>query len=145
MSVLMAEADNRFVREGSGFLVFCLVGVFGLIVDAGALVALIEFADFNAYVARGLSIAFAVSVTWAAHRLWTFRTIGNRRFPEWMRYQLTSAFGAAVNFGIYSALLASQDGMGPFIALLISSVCALVVNFLGARFFAFGARSFRPT
>ncbi|MCP5084259.1 MAG: GtrA family protein [Alphaproteobacteria bacterium] len=141
----MSDGKNRLVREGSGFLVFCLVGLFGLIVDAGALLALIEYFDLNAYAARGLSIAFAVSVTWAAHRLWTFRTVGNKRFPEWMRYQLTSAFGAATNFGIYSILLASQDGRSPFFALVISSICALVVNFLGARFYAFGARSFRPT
>ncbi|NNF80881.1 MAG: GtrA family protein [Rhizobiales bacterium] len=141
----MSDGKNRLVREGSGFLVFCLVGLFGLIVDAGALLALIEYADLNPYVARGLSIAFAVSVTWAAHRLWTFRTIGNKRFPEWMRYQLTSVFGAAVNFGLYGILLASQDEMGPFLAMVISSICALVVNFLGARFFAFRARSFRPT
>ena len=141
----MAGADNPLVREGSGFLMFCLVGLFGLIVDAGALVGLMKFADMNAYLARVISIAFAVSVTWAAHRLWTFRTVGSRRFPEWMRYQLTSAFGAVVNFGIYTIVLASQVGIGPFLALLISSICALVVNFLGARFFAFGARSFRPT
>ena len=141
----MADPKNRLVSEGSGFLVFCLVGLFGLIVDAGALLALIEYADLNAYAARGLSIAFAVSVTWAAHRLWTFKTIGNKRFPEWMRYQLTSAFGAAANFGIYSVLLVSQDDMSPLFALVISSICALVINFLGARFFAFGTRSFRPT
>lgn len=141
----MSDGKNRLVREGSGFLVFCLVGLFGLIVDAGALLALIEYADLNAFAARGLSIAFAVSVTWAAHRLWTFRTVGNKRFPEWMRYQLTSAFGAAANFGIYSILLVSQDGTSPFFALVLSSICALVVNFLGARFFAFGARTFRPT
>ena len=113
----MSDGKIRLVREGSGFLVFCLVGLFGLIVDAGALLALIEHADLNAYAARGLSIAFAVSVTWAAHRLWTFRTVGSKRFPEWMRYQLTSAFGAAVNFGTYSILLASQDGMSPFFRL----------------------------
>ena len=145
MSILMDDGKNRLVREGSGFLVFCLVGLFGLIVDAGALVALIKYADLNAFAARVLSIAFAVSVTWAAHRLWTFRTIGSKRLPEWMRYQLTSALGAAVNFSTYSILLVSQDQMSPFFALVISSICALVVNFLGARFFAFGARTFRPT
>ena len=141
----MTDAKKRFVREGSGFLLFGLVGLFGFIVDAGALLALIEHADLNAYVARSISIAFAVSVTWAAHRLWTFKTVLNKRLPEWMRYQLTSAFGAAVNFGVYSLLLASQDNVSPFFALVVSSICALLVNFLGARFFAFGARSFRPT
>ncbi len=132
-------------REGAGFLTFSLVGLFGFIVDAGALFTLIEHAKLNAYVARSLSIAFAVSVTWAAHRLWTFKTLDYKRFPEWLRYQLTSAFGAAVNFGIYSVLLITQDNVSPFLALVVSSICALVVNFLGARLFAFGAQPFRPT
>lgn len=141
----MTTGKHRLLQEGSGFLAFALVGVFGLLVDAGALHTLIEYAGLNAYAARGLSIAFAVSVTWAAHRVWTFNTVHNKRLPEWMRYQLTSAAGAAVNFGIYSALLATQDGMNPLFAMAVSSLCALLVNFLGARFFAFGARSFRAT
>ncbi len=141
----MSDGKNQLVREGYGFLVFCLVGLGGLIVDAGALLTLLEYASLDAYVARALSIAFAVSVTWAAHRLWTFRTIGSKRFPEWARYQLTSALGAVSNFGIYSALLLSQEQMSPLLALAISSVCALAINFLGARFFAFRSRSFRPT
>ncbi len=141
----MAPEQNRLAREGAGFAAFCLVGLFGLIVDAGALLVLINLLEMDAYVARGLSIAFAVSVTWAAHRLWTFKTVGTKRLPEWARYQVTSALGAAVNFGVYSALLASQVTAEPVLALGVSSVCALIVNYLGARFFAFGVRSFRPT
>lgn len=141
----MAPEQNRLVREGAGFAAFCLVGVFGLIVDAGALLVLIGYADMNPFVARALSIAFAVSVTWAAHRLWTFKTVGAKRLPEWARYQVTSALGATVNFAVYSVLLASVAAMTPVLALAISSVCALAVNYLGARFFAFGTGSFRPT
>lgn len=141
----MSENKNLLVREGSNFLTFCLVGSLGLAVDAGGLVILLAKTDLNPYWARALSIAFAVSVTWAAHRLWTFKTLDNRRFPEWVRYQFTSALGAATNFGVYSILLATQDQMTPLLALVISSICALLVNFLGARFFAFGARTFRPT
>ncbi len=141
----MSDGKNLLVRASSGFLVFCLVGLGGLIVDAGALLTLLEFTHLDVYLARALSIAFAVSVTWAAHRLWTFKTIGDKRFPEWARYQLTSALGAASNFGIYSALLLSQEHMSPLLALAISSICALAINFLGARFFAFKPKSFRPT
>ncbi len=141
----MSDGKKQLVREGSGFLVFCLVGLGGLLVDAGALLTLLEYTGLDVFVARALSIAFAVSVTWAAHRLWTFKTVGEKRLPEWMRYQLTSALGALTNFGIYSALLVSQEKMAPLLALAISSVCALAVNFLGARLFAFRARSFRST
>lgn len=141
----MSDDKTQLVRESSNFLKFCVVGVLGLLVDAGGLVTLLAKTDLNAYWARVLSIIFAVSVTWAAHRLWTFKTVENRRFPEWIRYQLTSAFGAATNFGVYSLLLASQEEMVPLVALAISSICALMVNFLGARFFAFGAQTFRPT
>ena len=113
----MGTGKNLLARESSGFLVFCLVGLGGLIVDAGALLTLLEYTGFDVYLARALSIAFAVSVTWAAHRLWTFKTVGDKRFPEWARYQLTSALGAVSNFGIYSALLVTQEKMSPLLAL----------------------------
>ncbi len=142
---MVSDQSGKLLQEGTGFFLFVLVGSFGLVVDAGTLFTLMTYADLNAYVARSLSIAFAVSVTWAAHRLWTFRTTHTKRLPEWIRYQITSAFGAAVNFGLFTGLMLSRDGMSPMVALLMSSICALGVNFLGARFFAFGARSFRPT
>ncbi|MEM7426415.1 MAG: GtrA family protein [Pseudomonadota bacterium] len=141
----MSETQSTLARESSGFLRFCLVGGFGLIVDASTLVLLVQKFHADPYLARLASIAFAVSVTWAAHRLWTFRTVGGERLGEWLRYQLTSAFGAAVNFGLYSLLIASIAGLAPLWAMAISSIVALAVNFLGARFFAFSPDSFRPT
>ncbi len=141
----MSEAETALTREGSGFLRFCVVGGFGLIVDGSALIVLTRNFGLDPYFARLISIAFAVSVTWAAHRLWTFRTTESRRFGEWLRYQLTSAFGAAVNFGVYSVLIASVAGFKPLWAMAVSSIIALAVNFLGARFFAFSPDSFRPT
>ena len=109
----MSGAAETLRREGSGFLRFCVVGMFGLAVDAGALLALIQHAGLDPYTARILSIAFAVSVTWAAHGLWTFGTLASSRLWEWLRYQFTSAFGAVVNFTIYSLLVAGA-GAGPW-------------------------------
>ena len=140
----MSVSAETLRREGSGFLRFCVVGVFGLAVDGGALLALIQHAGLDPYTARILSIAFAVSVTWAAHRLWTFGTLGSARLSEWARYQLTSAFGAFVNFAIYSLLIAGL-GIGPLLSMAIASVIALGVNFAGARLFAFTGHSFSPS
>ena len=137
--------QSAVAREGAGFLRFCAVGVFGLVVDGSALVLLTRDLGIDPYIARLLSIAFAVSVTWAAHRIWTFRTLDSGRFGEWFRYQCTSALGAAVNFAIYGLLITSAFGLAPIWAMAIASVIALAVNFLGARLFAFTPGTFRPT
>ncbi len=78
---------------------------------------------------------------WAAHRLWT---LGSSRLGEWALYQLTSAFGAFVNFAIYSGLILAVAGINPLLAVTIASVIALGVNFAGARLFGFHDAFFQP-
>ena len=139
----MADSQSVLAREGTGFLRFCAVGTFGLIVDGSILILLTRDLAFDPYLARLVSIAFAVSVTWAANRIWTFQTMQSGRLGEWVRYQCTSALGAGVNFAIYSVLITAAVGLAPIWAMAAASVIALAVNFLGARFFAFSPGDFR--
>lgn len=143
--VPMSLDQSTLTREGTGFLRFCVVGGFGLVVDGSALLLLTRDLGLDPYLARLISIAFAVSVTWAAHRLWTFQTLDASRFGEWVRYQCTSALGAGVNFAIYGLLITPAFALPPIWAMAIASIIALAVNFLGARFFAFTPGTFRPT
>ncbi|MGI9371823.1 MAG: GtrA family protein [Hyphomicrobiales bacterium] len=122
----------------SSFLRFCAVGVFGFLVDAGLLITLITFGA-SPILARAISVIIAITATWAANRMWTFRSTDENLGLEWLRYLATSAAGAAVNFAIYCTILFSFPLTSPILALAIGSGIALVVNYLGARFFAFSS------
>ncbi len=56
----MSAPMNTLRRESSSFLRFCVVGAFGLVVDASALLALVKHAGTDPFSVRLLSIAFAV-------------------------------------------------------------------------------------
>lgn len=125
----MARAPAQFWR-------FCLVGLLGLVIDAGALLALLH-TGLNAYQARFLSIIIAVSATWACHRHYTFKSSDPNRAAEWFRFVLVNGAGATANYAVYAALIWSWPGMPPLAALALASALALAVNFTGARLFAF--------
>ena len=116
---------------------FCVVGALGFAADAGMLVLLMSHFGLGPVAARIFSIIFAVCITWAANRVWTFRSRDSARIAEWSRYAMTSAAGAAVNFTVYAALINTVPGIEPIFALAIASAVALAVNFFGSRYYAF--------
>jgi putative flippase GtrA len=127
-----------FVR--SRFLRFSLVGVVGFGVDAGVLQVLVAMLGWNAVAARLISIPVAVVATWLLNRNITFSE--SRDAPAYkslLRYAAVSAAGAAVNFVIYTALVISSSLMAlhPVVPLAVASIVALVVNYLGSKYFAF--------
>ena len=133
----MAAKFGALKNEGAGFMRFCMVGALGFAADAGLLVLLMTHLGFGPITARIFSILFAVCVTWAANRVWTFRSRDSARVAEWSRYAMTSAAGASVNFMVYAALIETVPGILPVYALAVASAVALAVNYLGSRYFAF--------
>lgn len=129
---LAALADRR-----SPFLRFCMIGALGFVVDAGTLFGLIERFGVAPLPARVVSILFAVTVTWALHRRWTFRSDDPERLAEWSRFLTVSLAGAALNYAIYAAVLLGVPGTPPLLALAMGSVLALAANYAGARLWAF--------
>ncbi len=128
-------ATNRFAK-------FCAVGAWGFVVDAGMLLALIAI-GVSAVPARAISVIVAITATWIANRVWTFASSDKNLAMEWLRYMTTSAGGAAVNFSIYCTILLLVPQTPPVLALAIASAFALMVNYLGARFFAFNTSYMR--
>ena len=59
------------------FLLFCIGGVIGFVVDAGIVQLLVRNFGFNPYGARLLSFLAAATTTWAFNRRYTFRSVEN--------------------------------------------------------------------
>lgn len=119
---------------------FGLVGAAGFAVDSLALIVFFHYLSWPLAGARITAFALAVTVTWLLNRNLTFRLRRSTRpLPEWGRYVATSIVGAAVNLVIFFALMAQLPDTAPypFMALAIASLCAMSINFLGAKHLAF--------
>lgn len=115
---------------------FAVGGVIGFIVDAGIVHLTVRGAGWNEYAARVLSFLVAASVTWWWNRSITFahrRGFGVTR--EWLRWVGVMACGAALNYGIYAALVTTVAAVHawPVLGVAAGSACAAAFNFAGAR------------
>lgn len=124
---------------GRTLLRFLAVGAVGFAADLAAFSLLrLTVPDVPA---RLLAVTFAVTVTWALNRRFTFAASGRPMMSEWLRYNATSAAGAATNAAVSLTLLRVTDGaIGGPLALAAGSVAALAVNYILAKRFAFSLR-----
>lgn len=99
-------------------------------VDAGVLLLLIHLGNMSRLWARAPSFLTAVTVTWWMHRSYTFAA--PQRIPasirEWARFVFANAVGNGLNLAIYAGLVGVL-AWGPFAALVVASVTAIVVNY----------------
>ena len=126
--------------EAARFGRFCGVGGIGFIADAGLLFCLTMYLALDPYLARVLSILVALTVTWGLHRRWTFKSRRAGRLAEWTRFALVNGGGGTVNYLVYALVLLLLPAAGPILALIAGSAVALLVNYLGSRFWAFRSR-----
>lgn len=122
------------------FLLFCIGGVIGFVVDAGILRLLVSGLQMNAYAARLVSFLCAATATWLWNRHNTFR--GTRRyglFGEWARYLLAMSGGFVVNYGTYALLYALLPLVQryPELGVAAGSVAGLVVNYVSSRWWIY--------
>ncbi|MEQ9639402.1 MAG: GtrA family protein [Alphaproteobacteria bacterium] len=123
-----------------GLLPFLVVGGVGFVVDALTLTALVHGLGFDAYVARVLSFAVAVSGTYALNRAWSFRTkAGAQRGREYVRYVAVQVGGVAINFACFAVCIETSTVFAawPVLALAVGAVVAMIWNYAGARLFTF--------
>ena len=119
---------------------FIGVGAIGFAVDASILTALVVGWGQDPYRARGLSFAIAVTVTWYLNRRWSFAPRANqRKTAEYARYVAVQLTAAIINLSVYTACLKINPVLRsyPALPLAIGSAVALVLNYLGARYFVF--------
>jgi putative flippase GtrA len=112
------------------FFRFAIVGVIGFGVDAGVVAALIRVLAVDAYQARICSYFFAAATTWWLNRRFTFHS-ASPPAREFLTFLLANAFGALINLGVYSAIIAWRGSGGwiPVIAVAIGSLAGLFTNF----------------
>jgi putative flippase GtrA len=125
------------------FLLFCIGGVIGFVVDAGVLRLLVSLLGMNAYAARLLSFLVAATSTWLWNRHATFS--GTRNFGllgEWSRYLLAMSGGFAVNYSTYALMYAYLPLVKqyPELGVAAGSVAGMAVNWISSRLWIYRQR-----
>ena len=110
---------------------FILAGGIGFVADAAALWLLLTVTPLGPFVARLLSIGFALCVTWQINRHLTFAPSSRGVAREGARYGGVGIATSIVNYLVYCALLFAMPAMPPLAALAIASLVAMALSFLG--------------
>ena len=109
---------------------FGVVGLLAFALDAGVL-ALTLHAGASPYAGRVLSIAVAIVLTYWLNRRLTFRTTTPPSWREFGGYALQSLAGAALNYAVYSGVVAGGGGVP--LALVLGTGLAAAFNFVRYR------------
>jgi putative flippase GtrA len=133
---------TRHVIEKSHrqFLKFALVGAAGFLVDGGTLALVLKTTALDAYSARIIAIAAALSGTWLLNRSVTFGGSRHSLIGEATRYGGVGIAGSILNYGIYSAILLAAPQAGAFIALCIASASVRLFSYSGYSQLVFRAK-----
>lgn len=128
----MASGRRLFLRQA---LRYGVVGGLGFVVDGALLYGLVAW-TLDPYVARVLSFAVALTVTWALNRSWTFGQRGRAGAGRsYIGYLVVQIGGALTNFVVYASVLGLLEPTPAHavLALACGSAIGLIVNFTGAR------------
>jgi putative flippase GtrA len=110
---------------------FIVAGLIGFLVDAGVLSILIWLGS-GPRGGRLISFVSAMATTWLVNRSRTFADrAGPPSLREFAHYATASSLSAAVNLGVYMALVswAGPFRARPVLALAVSTVAAMALNF----------------
>jgi putative flippase GtrA len=130
----MAPGQQNPIRHGLGFL---FSGTLAFLADAAILKLLTTLFDIHPIFARLVAVSGALVVSWLAHRRFTFQLAVPPTFPEFVRYAAVGWAAAAINYGVFAAIILARPGIEPLFALVLSSLVAMVFSYLGMRFAAF--------
>ncbi|BCG69613.1 hypothetical protein MesoLj113a_07710 [Mesorhizobium sp. 113-1-2] len=110
---------------------FVFAGGIGFAADAAVLWLLLAITPLGPFVARMLSIGFALCVTWQINRHLTFSPSRRGVAEEGARYGGVGIATSIVNYLVYSAILLALPAAPPLVALAIASLAAMALSFLG--------------
>ncbi len=119
---------------------FVFAGGIGFGVDMLGTLTLINF-GLHPYLARAIAIAAALLATYAINRGVTFRTkashTGRGLALEGARYAAVGLATSGLNWAVFALALAVVPGLHPALALVISSLVAMIASYVGYARFAF--------
>jgi putative flippase GtrA len=136
---MVNESKSSVGKTGRQIALFGAVGVVGFLVDAGVLHVAVAV-GLGLYIGRAVSFLCAVSVTWILNRRFTFQGASNgSALSQWGRFVVSQLSGAAINLGVYAALVrfSALVAQYPSLGVAIGSLSGLLVNFSVARAFVF--------
>jgi putative flippase GtrA len=136
----LASALPRLAgQEGRTFARFCVVGGTGFLTDAGLLTLLVHGLGLGPFMARAISFAVAVIVTWLLNRRWAFAAYATSFWRGFLTYLGVQGLGLGCNMLVYVLwiLLLPPPLDEPLVALFMASSTALLVNYAGMRVLVF--------
>ena len=116
-----------------------VLGRLAFLVDAAVLKAAdrrVRYAPDRSRASFAISVAMVVG--WLAHRRFTFRLVDSSELRASSCVMLLCGWAAAaINYGLFVAIVLARPGIEPLLALFLSSLVAMVFSYLGMRFAAF--------
>lgn len=126
--------SHSLVRHGAGFVIS---GIIALTTDMGVTSLLHRGFDVPPLAARVAGICVAILVAWRCHRRLTFNVAEPPSLPELMRYVAVAWSSIATNYVLYASILYAGPATAPEAALILASLGAMFVSYLGMRFGVF--------
>ena len=130
------------MRDLARFARFVLVGAAGFVVDAGLSNLLVFAAHLSPLLSRIPAFCAATLVTYAAHRLFTFRDRRIGVLMGWLKYVASTSLGAVANYGVFTIMVAYVVH-GPW-AVLLAIAAGSIVG-LGLNYVCSVKLVFRPS
>ena len=113
------------------FLRFLIAGGGGFLVDALVLAALMRFTPLGPFPARAIAITLAMGFTFIVNRHFTFERSSRRLLSQGLRYGTVGTVSALTNYALFCALLITMPALQPLVALVLASVAAMGLSFIG--------------
>jgi putative flippase GtrA len=123
-------------RLPASFAPFIVVGFSGLGVDLGGFAAL-ERCGLPLPFARALSLPLAITTTWLLNRRFSFAPSGRHPAAEALRYFAAAGASQSTNYAVTLLIVGLIPTVPHILAAAIGSATAMVVSYVGFRFFAF--------
>ena len=119
---------------------FGVVGTIGFLIDSLILSYLVSVQGWDPFLARAVSMSFAVFGTWLLHRYWTFAKGSARApLPQTLIYGVAQLIGLTINYLVFSALILSGGvwAAHPVLAVAAGSLAAMTMSYVLARTIVF--------
>ena len=126
----------RLVHYGG----FVLAGGLAFVTDASLLLMQTKLLGLSPFIARPISICFAMVVSWFINRTVTFRMHNKPSFREFMRFAAVAWSAQAINYAIFAVILLLVPTTDPLVALILACLVAMFFSYTGYRFGVFGGR-----
>jgi putative flippase GtrA len=123
-------------RLPAGFAPFVAVGLSGLAVDLGGFATLEGF-GLPLPFARALSLPLAITTTWLLNRRFSFAPSGRHPAAEALRYFAAAGASQSTNYATTLLIVGLVPTAPHILAAAIGSATAMVVSYVGFRFFVF--------